>query len=298
MGRIYALEQGASAPVAQAIEMHYWPRFNGDPVPSTQEAALVALADRVDTLCGIIGIGKTPKGSADPFGLRRASIGLIQIMMAHDVDVSLSDLISEGIALLGERIKGDAAAVQEQVLGFIRARLPGILQEHCENAGLMGVRDILGGAIEAGSDNIPDLWARTHALASLRDAAKEDFGVLAATFKRVGNIVRKAKEEGQYTDASTWDATSLVEPAEKALWDSFSHMQSKSSNAQNTDLQQHYRSLLEEITQLKPAVDKFFDSVLVMAEDEDLRQARLGMLSEVQGFLMHVADFTRIHIEG
>jgi glycyl-tRNA synthetase beta chain len=223
---------------------------------------------------------------------------LVCVALAHDVDVSLSDLISEGIALLGERIKGDAAAVQEQVLGFIRARLPGILQEHCENAGLMGVRDILGGAIEAGSDNIPDLWARTHALASLRDAAKEDFGVLAATFKRVGNIVRKAKEEGQYTDASTWDATSLVEPAEKALWDSFSHMQSKSSNAQNTDLQQHYRSLLEEITQLKPAVDKFFDSVLVMAEDEDLRQARLGMLSEVQGFLMHVADFTRIHIEG
>jgi glycyl-tRNA synthetase beta chain len=252
----------------------------------------------VDTLCGIIGIGKTPKGSADPFGLRRASIGLVQIMMSHDLDVSLSELIAHGISLLGDCLKGDAASVQEQVLGFIRARLPGILQEHCEHAGLMGVRDILGGAIEAGADNIPDLWARTHALASLRDAAKEYFGVLAATFKRVGNIVRKAKEEGQYTEASSWDATSLVEPAEKALWDAFSSMQSKSSGTQDANLQQHYRSLLEEITQLKPAVDKFFDSVLVMAEDDALRQARLGMLSEVQGFLMHVADFTRIHTEG
>ena len=217
--------------------MHYWPRFNGDQLPKTNEAALVAMADRIDTLCGIIGIGKTPKGSADPFGLRRASIGLVQIMMARDINIPLSAMIEKGIALLGDRINGTPQETQEQVLGFIRARLPGILQEHCEKQGLLGVRDILGGAIEAGTDNLPDLWARTHALASLRDAAKDEFGVLAATFKRVGNIVRKAKEEGQYTEETSWDAPALVEPAEKALWDSLSHMQSTAQNETNADLE-------------------------------------------------------------
>ena len=298
MGRIYARAHDEKPQLAEAIEMHYWPRFNGDQVPTTHEAAFIAMADRIDTLCGIIGIGKTPKGSADPFGLRRASIDLVQIMMTLDIHIPLSAMIQKGVALLVDRIKGDAKEIEGQVLGFIRARLPGVLQEHCEKEGLLGVRDILGGAIEAGTDNLPDLWARTHALASLRDAAKDDFGVLAATFKRVGNIVRKAKEDGQYTDETNWDATSLVEPAEKALWDSFRHMQSKSRGNNEADLQKHYRTMLEEITQLKPAVDKFFDDVLVMADDDALRKARLGMLSEVQGFLMHVADFTRIHTEG
>ncbi len=245
MGRIYAKAQDASEDVANAIEMHYWPRFNGDHLPNSKAGAAVAIADRVDTLCGIIAIGKTPKGSADPFGLRRASIGLVQIMMAMEFHMPLSELVAEGLKALGDRAKGDANDLQTQVLAFVRARLPGILSERCEKAGLLGVTDILGGAIEAGADNLPDLWARTHALAALRDGAKDEFGVLAATFKRVGNIVRKAKEEGQYDDGSSWDAASLVEPAEKALWDSFSKMQSKSGSEAGGDLQHHYRDLLE-----------------------------------------------------
>ena len=298
MGRIYALEHRAEASVANAIEMHYWPRFNGDRLPSTKAGAAVAIADRVDTLCGIIAIGKTPKGSADPFGLRRASIGLVQILMGHEFHMPLSDLIDQGLLALGDRVKGEHEDLKSQVLAFVRARLPGILAEKCEKSGLLGVTDILGGAIEAGADNLPDLWARTHALAALRDGAKDEFGVLAATFKRVGNIVRKAKEEGQYDERTGWSADALIEPAEKSLWQSFREMQNKSTQQSGDSLQNHYRALLEEITQLKPAVDKFFDDVLVMADDDELRKARLGMLSEVQGFLLHVADFTRIHTEG
>ena len=212
-------------------------------------------------------------------------------MMARDINIPLSAMIEKGIALLGDRINGTPQETQEQVLGFIQARLPGILQGIVKSKACLEYVTFSVAQLKRALITF-DLWARTHALASLRDAAKDEFGVLAATFKRVGNIVRKAKEEGQYTEETSWDATALVEPAEKALWDSFSQMQSKAQNETNADLEKYYRAMLEEIT-LKPAVDKFFDDVLVMAEDDDLRRARLGMLSEVQGFFDARGRFSR-----
>lgn len=298
MGRYYAERDGEPREVALAIEEHYLPRTAGAALPTTAEGALVGVADRLDTLVGILAVGKPPSGSADPFGLRRAGIALLRILLERDWALRLGALVDAAVEQVGERAKKPAAELRETALDFLRTRLRGVLVEHAEERGLSGASDIVDATLAAGSDDVVDAEARTIALARLRAEDHEEFERLAATFKRVGNILQKARGDGVSVSA-TLDEGTLVEPAEKDLAKEVMGARSRFESAPRDGggLEERYTAKLHTIVALKPHVDRFFDDVLVMAEDPKLRAARLGLLASVEEMLVAVADFTRIQVE-
>jgi glycyl-tRNA synthetase beta chain len=298
MGRIYAEKSGESDEVARAIEEHYLPRHAGDALPQSQAGALVGLADRLDTLVGIIGIGKSPKGSHDPFALRRAAIAIAHILIERRHRLSLEKAIHDATNSFEDRLTHSPDQILEDVRGFIRARLKGVILERCQQAGLNAEADLIDAAIAAGDDDLPDLDARVMALAALRHKAHDEFLQLAATFKRVGNIVKKARADGTFPDQDAIDLSLLTEAAEKELHDGVKALMNKSAGASEAgDLETGYRQHLESVAGLKARVDQFFDDVMVMAEDPALRAARLGLLAQLEGEVLSVADFTRIQAD-
>lgn len=295
MGRIYATAAGEDAAVAAGIEAHYLPKGAGDAIPNADEGALVGLGDRLDTLTGIFGIGKAPKGTADPFGLRRAAIGLTTITIGRGYRYNLSNAIAQAVAAHGDAVKGDAAQVQRDVHAFIKARARGVLIEREAAAGYTGAGDIVDGALSAGSDDLTDLAARVRALSAVRADDNEAFLQLAAAFKRVGNIVKKARKDSvAITDGLSADL--LVEPAEKVLL-AETEKATAALGSTADDLDAGYRAVLQTVAELKPHVDKFFDDVMVMTDDETLRSARLGLLASLEAIVTRVADFTRIQLD-
>lgn len=255
MGRTYAQRAGESGDVAVAIEQHYWPRFSGDAIPSSDMGAIVSLADRLDTLVAVIGIGKAPKGNADPFGLRRSAIGFIRIIVGRGYRLSIRDAVSN-----------------EQVIQFIEARVRGLLLEEFPTM-------LVDAAMGAGSDDLTDLWARVNALAELERRDPELFAQLGATLKRAGNIVAK-------TRIDHWNRDALQSVSEKDLWRAIEKAQASKGT---------YSDKLEKIAQLKPLIDRFFDEVMVMVDDLELRTSRLGLLSEVEKMVCAIADFTKVN---
>jgi glycyl-tRNA synthetase beta chain len=303
MGRTYAERDGEGADVAQAIEDHYAPRGHGGALPESEAGALVALADRLDTLVGILGIGKAPSGSADPFGLRRAAIAFLTIAMSRGYRFSLSAKIERAVDLLGDKKSVEREALIEQVTTFFKTRLKAVLVERAEAAGIEGAGDIVDAAIGAGFDDLADLEARTIALAKMRAQDHDGFLSLAAAFKRVGNILNKARGDDMAVAPDALDESKLSEDAEKALLSAttdaqkqFDAAHDKGGDAGAKDLAV-YEVSLETIAGLKPAVDRFFDDVLVMADDTAVRDARLALLARIERMLTTVADFTRVQVE-
>jgi glycyl-tRNA synthetase beta chain len=189
MGRTYALHDGEHPHVAQGIDDHYSPRHAGAALPWTTEGAVVGVADRIDTITGILGIGKAPTGSADPFALRRAAIGCAQIMIEHGYRVPLTDIVVGAVAAYasqGKLPKADQPTLVRQVLDFLRGRLRGVLVERAQQSGLHGAEDIVDAAMaaRAGIEDLPDAAARVLALAELRQKDPIAFRSLCATFKR------------------------------------------------------------------------------------------------------------------
>lgn len=295
MGRYYALASGEDERVAQAIEEHYQPRHAGAALPSSEEGALVAVADRVDTLVGILGIGKAPSGSADPFGLRRAAIAVLRIALERRYGVPLGDVAERAIGLFGDKLKVAQGALRAQVLDFFATRLRGVLVERCEERGLLGATDIVDATLAVGTDDLSDLEDRTVALATLRSRDAAAFEKLAATFKRVGNILQKARAEGLEPRPGQ-GVERLVEPAEKELMERAQPARERVLSAREG--RRDYDAVLSAIVELKPHVDRFFDDVLVMTDDPALRDARLGLLASIEEVLLAVADFTRVQVEG
>jgi glycyl-tRNA synthetase beta chain len=297
MGRTYAARDGLPSDVAIGIDEHYAPRNAAAALPSTVEGALVGLADRIDTIVGILGIGKPPTGSADPFALRRAAIAIVNVMMERGWRVPLSDVVTA--AIVGYRVQGKLAKVDDVALGktaveFMRGRVRGVLIERCEARGLAGASDIVDAAMaaRAGVDVLPDVEENAIALAELRSRDAEAFTSLCKTFKRVGNILKDARKKG---DAEKLDDAALKEPAETDLLRAVSDTRIDVSGAPSLD---DRRKMLAGAASLKPKVDKFFDDVMVMADDLDLRAARLGLLAEIERVFVDVADFTKVQVEG
>lgn len=288
MGRRYALFAKETEQVASAIEQHYWPRFAQDQLPSSDVAALVALADRLDTLCGVIGIGKIPKGNADPFGLRRMAIGWVRILMARSYRLSLADAVQFAMGLL----EGELEGTKEQVMQFVQTRARGQLME---DLGSKHATALIDGAMAAGADDVCDLWARIEALWQLQQSAPEAFLQLAATFKRAGNIVQKALSEGQFDKSRPADMALLVHPSELRLQKEIDRLQDKFL-APSGDLKNHYLMTLEAIAQLKPFVDQFFNDVMVMDDNLAVRGARLSLLHRLSQSVMALADFSRLQM--
>jgi len=275
MGRYYALHDGESAPIAAAIEQHYWPRFAGDALPENNVAVAVALADRLDSLAALFGVGQQPTGDKDPFGLRRAALGVVRILVEKNLPLSLSDIIRLAYAGLPNTISQAPVEVE----AFIIERLGGYLRE-------LGYSTLEVDATLRATPylaELPKILQAVQAFQKLPEA-----GALAAANKRIVNILRKA---GQ--DYSNVDAARLVEPAERALFDV---MQQLSPDVETRLKAQDYTGALQRLAGLKQPVDAFFETVMVMADDPAIRENRLALLHDLKVLMNRVADIARLAV--
>jgi glycyl-tRNA synthetase beta chain len=289
MGREYARASGEPEPVALAVFEHYLPRTANDALPTQDAGALIGIADRLDTICGIFAIGKGPTGAADQFGLRRACIAIINIVLGRGYRFSLSAAVDEALRLLGPKIanlkrKPNEPPLREVVLDFFRTRLRSLWAEG------QGYRtDVVEAVLSAGFDDLVAARKRLEALNPL--VGRADFAPLAVAFKRVANIVEK---QGKGVSAGQTNPQKFTDEPERNLHAAFTQARGKVAEFMKTD---DFSGALKEITGLKPAVDVFFDKVMVMAEDTELRENRIRFLTEIGALFNQVADFSKIQAE-
>lgn len=277
MGRAYARLQGEPESVSQAIYEHYLPTRAGGPIPETLEGAILSIADKMDTIVSCFGVGLIPSGTADPFALRRQTLGIIRIVLEKPLSLSLSGLIDEALPLLSTRLTTPKESVKEAVTDFFRGRLQNFL------AGQDGLGpDIVEAALAAGIDDLVDAVTRTKALSSFR--TRPDFEGLAATIKRVANIIKEP-------ETAPVDEALLGTPAEQSL---FTALRDTEGVVQGCLADRNYNAALEAMSRLKSFVDSFFDSVMVMDKDEALRRNRLALLTRIRDLFAGVADFRKI----
>ncbi len=279
MGREYALLSGEPEEVAEAIGEHYLPLHAGGELPKSLAGALVALADKIDTLCAFFAIGEKPTGATDPFGLRRAAYGLIEITLAHGFRFSLTETIKKALSLLESFVSWDDTLVDE-IKEFIGRRLEGALV----NKGL--AEDIVRAVMAVGFDDLLDTLWRAEALAKVRRSP--DFPALAVGFKRVMNMVKKLKTPLPFEEKL------LIEEAERNLWEAYLRVREESLPWLEKG---QYEAALREFLRLKAPIDRFFDEVFVMVEDEALRQNRLALLQKVARLFLSVADLSYLREE-
>jgi glycyl-tRNA synthetase beta chain len=277
MGRYYALNDGETGEVAGAIEQHYRPRFAGDELPEGSIACAVALADKLDALAGLFGIGQQPSGDKDPFGLRRAALGLIRILVERSYSISLSELVNAAFA----GYSGQTGQAQADVEAFIFDRFAGYLKDRgystLEVDAVLGPRPVR-------LDLVPSQLQAVREFLTLPEAAS-----LAAANKRVANILRQAAAKGE--SFAKADADRLQEPAEREL---FQALGKASRKARALFDQGNFTGYLKTFAVLKSPVDAFFDSVMVMAEDPDLRRNRLALLADLRTEMNRVADISKL----
>ncbi|QDE68182.1 glycine--tRNA ligase subunit beta [Myxococcus xanthus] len=287
MGREYARAGGETNAVALAIAEHYLPRGAEDALPTQDAGALIGIADRLDSLCGIFAIGKAPTGAADPFALRRACIAIIRLVLGRGYRFSLSAAVDESLRLLAPKIanakrKAGEPAPREQVLEFFRGRLKALWGEQHRT-------DVVEAVLSAGFDDLVAAQKRLEALSHI--VGRADFQPLAVAFKRVVNIVEK---QGRDVQGGETNPQKLVDEPERNLHTAFTQARSTVSGLVRAD---DFSGALREITGLKPAVDTFFDKVMVMAEDKALRENRIRLLVEIGALFNQVADFSKIQAE-
>jgi glycyl-tRNA synthetase beta chain len=275
MGAYYARHEGLRDGVAIAIEDHYKPRFAGDVLPRNHTGTVLALADKLETLVGLFGIGQLPTGDKDPFALRRHALGVIRILIEKNLALSLSGLIEAAVPVFGERITDPA----EALLPFMSDRLAVSLREQGYSA--QEVDAVL--ALQPGRlGEVPRRLAAVRAFAALPEAAS-----LAAANKRVGNILKKADAAVE----ARVDAALFKEAAEAAL---FEALQSAAPKAQAAFEEGDYTSSMQALAALKAPVDAFFDQVMVNADDPALKANRLGLLATLHQAMNQVADLSRL----
>ena len=274
MGMHYARHDGEDEEVAVALNEQYMPRFAGDELPKSLVASAVALADKFDTLTGIFGIGQAPKGSADPFALRRAALGALRIIVEKNLPLDLDDLVKKSAALFGDKLTNQN--VVADVVDFMLGRFRAWYQDE-------GIAvDVIQAVLARRPTRPADFDARVRAVSHFRTLDSAE--ALAAANKRVSNILAKA-------DAAIGEInlTACVEPAEKALAEAVLALRTE---VQPLIAQGDYTAVLDKLANLRAPVDSFFDNVMVNAEDPALRQNRLAILNTLQGLFLQVADIS------
>ncbi|QEO44706.1 glycine--tRNA ligase subunit beta [Vibrio tarriae] len=274
MGMHYARHDGEAEEVAVALNEQYMPRFAGDELPSRGVSAAVAMADKLDTIVGIFGIGQAPKGS-DPFALRRASLGVLRILVEYGYQLDLVDLIAKAKSLFGNRLTN--ANVEQEVIEFMLGRFPTWYQD----AGFS--IDIIQAVLARNPTKPADFDQRVKAVSHFR--ALEEAEALAAANKRVGNIL--AKYDGELGEEI--DLALLQEDAEKALAEAVEIMAEALEPAFATG---NYQEALSKLAGLRAPVDAFFDNVMVMADDEALKKNRLTLLNKLLNLFLQIADIS------
>ena len=274
MGMHYARHDGEDEEVAVALNEQYMPRFAGDELPKSLVASAVALADKFDTLTGIFGIGQAPKGSADPFALRRAALGALRIIVEKNLPLDLEDLVKKSATLFGDKLtnKNVVADVVDFMLGRFRAWY--------QDEGI--AVDVIQAVLARHPTRPADFDARVRAVSHFRTLDSAE--ALAAANKRVSNILAKA-------DAAIGEInlTACVEPAEKNLAEAVLALRTE---VQPLITQGDYTAVLDKLANLRAPVDNFFDNVMVNAEDPALRQNRLAILNTLQSLFLQVADIS------
>jgi glycyl-tRNA synthetase beta chain len=276
MGRAYALAQGIAPEIANVIAEHYQPRGADDPTAPSEAGALVALADRLDTLAGCFAIGVVPTGAADPLALRRAAIGVVKTLLEKQWDLSLVAAI--GAAHSGyERDKLDLgeAETTEKLAGFVRQRLRGVLSDELP-------ADAVDACLAAGGDRPEDVRRRAQALARLPVEVRAGAGEV---FKRAANIAKDAPEgEPSPPESVSGD----VHGSETRLFSAFATLKERVAEASR---RADYVAAFEAIAEFAPILGKYFDDVLVMAEDPKVRENRLRLMRRIQHTCSALAAF-------
>ncbi len=283
MGGYYAEKDGEPSAVQLAIRDQYLPRFAGDVLPESIEAVVLGIADRVDTLVGIFGIGKAPTGSADPFALRRACLAVITLAQKWHgpLRFGLGRVLEKSLALLapklGEPGKPGEPGTLDKLREFFRARLKATLAEEFSP-------ELAEAILGAGFDDLWQVRKRAEALAQVMD--REDFKLLAVAFKRTASILEKVSPDELKGEV---EPVRFVEDAEHELWRTYLTLKADPRFA-NDD----YQGALEAMASIKPHVDRFFDKVMVMTDDRLLRQNRVRLLDAVRALFGRVADLSQL----
>jgi len=281
MGREYAGRSGEGAAVADAIFEHYLPRFAGDSLPATLPGKILSIADKIDTITGCFGIGIQPTGSQDPYALRRQALGISHIILEGDFTISLEQLVEAAYKGYEGKVqfKHSLAKVKEDVAEFFKQRLKGILSDRGYSY------DTVEAVLASGYDDFRDVLLRAGALAGFRQ--DPDFNNLITAFNRANNLSKN-------TPPGRVEPSLLEDPAEKELYHCLSGVKAKSEAYLQ---KQDYHSLLAAIATLREPLDKFFNSVMVMVDQKEIRENRLSLLANLAAMVKQTADLTRVVVE-
>ena len=276
MGKYYALNDGENSAVAEAIAEQYMPRQAGDALPSSDTSAAVALADKLDTLAGIFGIGMLPKGDKDPFALRRAAIGVLRIITERNYNLDIRELLAFAVNTYGDKLTNTEAL--DNAVDFVIARFKAMYQDQ-------GIETEVIQAVSARNITNPlDFSKRVHAVSEFKGLAQA--GALASANKRVANIL--AKNSASVSEAKL-DASLLSDAAEIVLAEKIALQQDVVAQALAS---KDYNAILTSLADLQGPVDDFFDNVMVMADEDATRNNRLALLSQLRELFLSTADIS------
>jgi glycyl-tRNA synthetase beta chain len=290
VGGLYAKEQGHSQAVADAIYDHYKPESMEDDDPRTLEGAVLSIADKADSIAGMFALGLIPSGSKDPFALRRQANGIIKTIAGHKLPLYLADLMAQARAGYSgskaeKKFTLSRQAYVDSVRGFFRERLEFYLRD------VLGLAyDVVNATLAAGVDDVVDAVTRAEAIKEVRSS--DDFAPLFIAFKRIKNIIKQAREKGfEIREADVWFEATEVE---SEIWQ---EMQGIGQSYLGRFEQRNYAGALKELARLRGPVDTYFDKVMVMDEDPDVRANRLGVLNYLLVTFNKIADLSELVVE-
>ena len=293
MGMYYALKQGEKEEVAKAIYEHYLPKTAEDKLPETTIGTVLSIADKLDNLISFFAIGEKPKAGIDPYGLRRSALGIVRIMVEKGIDIDLEELLSETIRKIGllsiieRNIKGkiktaelDVSDVKEDVLNFIIGRF----QAYMRGKGFD--TDVINAVLSTGDKSLYRAYLKIKTVQELKK--NPDFEDVMVAFKRVGNIIPENFE-------ASFDKALLEKDEEKQLYNKYLEI---SKRVDELIEKKNYRDALSELLKLKKYIDNFFDNVMVMVKEEEIKKNRLSLLKKINDLFRKISDFTKINVQG
>ncbi len=278
MGREYAKASGENEIVSLAIYEHYLPRFSDDELPTTTAGTILSITDKLDTICGCFAINIQPTGSQDPYGLRRQAIGIINIILDKNLHISLNKIVDFALTIYKEEkgLQFDYNEVKNQIIDFFYARIRNMFTEK-------GIRyDVVDAVIYTNTDNITDLLVRAEELNKWIN--KEELNEILEAFNRVAKMANK-------TEDANVSRTLLQEEEEKELFDIFRDVDKK---VQQLLKSKEYDKALDELIKLKEPIDNFFDNVMVMVNNKELKQNRLGLIKNISNTMLSICDMSKI----
>ena len=280
MGREYAIIQGESTSVADAIREHYMPRFAGDDVPASLIGSILSISDKIDTITGCFSIGIQPTGSQDPYALRRQAIGIISIILAKGLHISLKDLLNKALEPFAKKniLKDESAKIIGEIIEFFKGRLKNVFLDKGYEY------DVVDAVLKAGLDDIYDASLRVNELSQWKK--KDEFLNIISSFNRVSNLASKCEK-------ASINKELIKESEEKALLEAYEKTEREFVAAIE---QKNYNKALNSLMALKTPIDAFFDKIMVMVDDNAIKNNRLSILKSITQMMMKFADLSIIVI--